>query len=94
MPRKITLPGPDDPEIVGVPASSSKGSGRVRHEEKITVYISRAELLRLEQARLAFRADHGLAVDRGRIVREAIAAALDDFDARWVPVVVESGFTR
>ena len=54
----------------------------MRHEEKISVYVSREELLRLEQARLSLRADHGLAVDRGRIVREAVAAALDDFDAK------------
>ena len=32
------------------------GSGRVRHDEKITVYVSRDELLALEQARLTLRA--------------------------------------
>ena len=32
-----------------------RGSGRVRHEEKITVYVSRDELLALEQARLGLR---------------------------------------
>ena len=55
-----------------------RGSGRVRHEEKITVYVSADELLALEQARLTLRARHGMAVDRGRIVREAIAATLAD----------------
>ncbi len=58
-----------------------RGSGRVRHDEKITVYVSGDELLALEQARLTMRARHGLAVDRGRIVREAISAALADLDA-------------
>ena len=29
-----------------------RGSGRIRHEEKITVYVSAEELLALEQARL------------------------------------------
>lgn len=87
MPRKVTLPGSSDPlpDVAGRPsaaATGSRGSGRVRHEEKITVYVSRAELLRLEQARLSLRAEHALAIDRGRIVREAIAAALDDLDAR------------
>lgn len=88
MPRKVTLPGSADPlrDVVVSPipadAANSRGSGRVRHEEKITVYISRAELLRLEQARLSLRAEHGLAIDRGRIVREAVAAALDDFDSK------------
>jgi hypothetical protein len=57
------------------------GSGRVRHEEKITVYVSADELVALEQARLTLRARHGMAVDRGRIVREAIAAMLADLEA-------------
>jgi len=55
-------------------------SGRVRHEEKITVYLSREELLALEQARLTLRARHGMSVDRGQIVREAVAAALEELD--------------
>ena len=58
-----------------------RGSGRVRHDQKITVYVSEQELLALEQARLNLRARHGKAVDRGRIVREAIAAALEDLEA-------------
>lgn len=62
-------------------AKTSSGSGRVRHDEKITVYISSEELLRLEQARLTLRSDHGISVDRGRVVREAVAACLDDLDA-------------
>lgn len=55
-------------------------SGRERHDEKITVYVSPEELLGLEQARIALRAEHGLAVDRGRIVREAIDLVLADFE--------------
>lgn len=89
MPRKVTLPGSSDllrdPIAVDrIPAEtpSPRSSGRVRHEEKITVYVSRAELVRLEQARLNLRADHSLSIDRGRIVREAIAAALDDLDTK------------
>jgi hypothetical protein len=58
-----------------------RGSGRIRHEEKITVYVSAEELLALEQARLTLRAQHGMAVDRGRIVREAVAALLADLEA-------------
>jgi hypothetical protein len=57
-------------------------TGRERHEEKITVYVSHEELLDLEQARLDLRAHHGLAVDRGRVVREALAVLLADFDAQ------------
>lgn len=55
-------------------------SGRQRHDEKITVYISSPELLALEQARLALRAEYGVSVDRGRIVREAVAVLLADFE--------------
>ena len=56
-------------------------SGRERHDEKITVYVSPGELVDLEQARLTLRAEHGLAVDRGRIVREALAVVLADLDS-------------
>ncbi|HEY5980255.1 MAG TPA: hypothetical protein VIT41_11540 [Microlunatus sp.] len=56
------------------------GTGRVRHEEKITVYVSRDELLAIEQARLRLRGELGLAVDRGRLVRAAMALALADLD--------------
>ena len=57
-----------------------RSSGRVRHDEKMTVYVTADELLDLEHARLGLRRDHGLAVDRGRLVREAIAIALADLD--------------
>jgi len=57
-------------------------TGRERHDEKITVYCSPEELLALEHARLALRASHGLAVDRGRIVREAVAVVLADLEAK------------
>jgi hypothetical protein len=56
-------------------------SGRVRHDEKMTVYVTAEELLDLEHARLSLRRTHGLAVDRGRLVREAVAIALADLDA-------------
>jgi hypothetical protein len=57
-------------------------TGRERHDEKITVYCSPEELLQLEQARLTLRGAHGLAVDRGRIVREAVAVVLADLEAK------------
>jgi hypothetical protein len=57
-------------------------TGRERHEEKITVYCSADELIDLEQARLTLRGDFGMAVDRGRIVREAIAVVLADLEAK------------
>jgi hypothetical protein len=57
-------------------------SGRERHEEKITVYCSADELVDIETARLHLRAEHGLAVDRGRIVREAVAVVLADLESK------------
>lgn len=63
-------------------AGAPRGSGRVRHDEKITVYVSSDELLELERARLSLRADHGMAVDRGRIVREALALVIGDLAER------------
>ncbi len=61
-------------------ARNRRPSGRVRHDEKMTVYVTADELLDLEHARLALRRDHGLAVDRGRMVREAIALVLADLE--------------
>jgi hypothetical protein len=63
-------------------AGARSPSGRERHDEKITVYCAPDELLALESARLALRAEHALSVDRGRIVREAIAVVLADFEAK------------
>jgi hypothetical protein len=57
-------------------------TGRQRHEEKITVYVSPQELIDLEQTRLTLRAAHGLGIDRGRIVREALSVVLADFEAK------------
>jgi hypothetical protein len=77
MPRglAVALAASEPPQV------ERRGSGRIRHEEKITVYVSADELLALEQVRLTLRAHHGIAVDRGRIVREAIAAMLADLEA-------------
>ncbi len=57
-----------------------RGTGRQKHSTKITVYVSDEELLALEHARLDLRGGHGLVVDRGRVVREAIAIVLDDLE--------------
>ncbi len=57
-------------------------SGREKHDEKITVYLSPDELFDLEQARLMLRGDLGLAVDGGRIVREALAVVIADLESK------------
>lgn len=53
-----------------------------KHDEKITFYCTSDELMALERARLKLRSEHGVAADRGRIVRAALAYVLEDFDAR------------
>ncbi|MEU8799757.1 hypothetical protein [Spirillospora sp. NPDC048819] len=68
----VRPPGPQPPRLP---------TGRQRHDSKITVYISSDELFALEQLRLTLRGEHGLPVDRGRLVREAVAAMIADFDA-------------
>ena len=70
-------PGPVDPDG----DDQRRASGREKHTQKITVYLSAEELLDLERARLALLR-YGAAADRGRIVREAIAVLLADLDAR------------
>ena len=61
--------------------AARRSSGRVRHAEKMTVYVTADELLDIEHARLSLRRQQGLAVDRGRLVREAIAIVLEDLEA-------------
>ncbi|WP_370365385.1 hypothetical protein [Catenulispora sp. GP43] len=81
-----TAPAQTAPPAPSAPArkvtAPRRPSGRERHDEKITVYVSPDELLGLEHARIMLRGEYGLAVDRGRIVREAVAALLADLDAR------------
>ena len=61
-------------------APTRTASGRVKHDEKMTIYVTADELLDVEHARLELRRSHGLAVDRGRLVRAAVAMALADLD--------------
>ena len=53
-----------------------------KHDEKVTFYCTAEDLMELEKARLTLRAEHGVAADRGRIVRAALAYVLEDFSAR------------
>jgi hypothetical protein len=82
--RRVSLPGVHEllrPAIRDEAARDGRpASGREAHPQKITVYLSADELLDLERARITLRA-RGLSVDRGRMVREAIAALLADLDA-------------
>jgi L-aminopeptidase/D-esterase-like protein len=96
--RRASLPGAaelfrktgptEDPRFEHGPSTNGhhvpprRGTPRQKHTAKITVYVSDEELLALEHARLALRATHGLAVDRGRVVREAVAVVLADLAER------------
>lgn len=92
MTRRPSLPGADElfrptgpaegvtPVWLEATAPARRGTPRQKHTSKITVYVSDEELLAIEHARLALRGTHGLAVDRGRMVREAIAVVLADLD--------------
>jgi hypothetical protein len=97
VPSVVPTPLEDQPEAPTLPAAKKSvrttprrrvntfdraPSGRERHDEKITVYLSPEELYDLEQARLALRGDLGLAVDRGRIVRESLAIIIADLEAK------------
>lgn len=76
-PKLAAAPEP----VEAAPATSKRSaSGRVRHDEKMTVYVTSEELLEIEHARLSLRRATGRAVDRGRLVRAAVAMALADFE--------------
>jgi hypothetical protein len=83
-PRRVSLPGVAEllrPVGPG-PATDSgrQASGREAHPQKITVYLSVDEFLDLERARLSLHI-RGIRVDRGRLVREAIAVLMADLEA-------------
>jgi hypothetical protein len=83
--RRVSLPGVRELLRSATPGPDGgdqrRASGREKHDQKITVYLSAQELLELEHARLALLR-FGVTADRGRIVREAIAVLLADLDAQ------------
>lgn len=91
MSKRVNLPGADElfratarpataPATPAVPEEPAVASGRVRHNEKMTIYVTSAELLAVEQARLKLRGELGKNVDRGRLVRAALELALADLE--------------
>ena len=64
------------------PPAETQDKKAPRHEEKVTFYCTTEDLMGLERARLKLRSEHGVAADRGRIVRAAVAYVLEDFEAR------------
>jgi hypothetical protein len=83
--RRVSVPGVAELLRPATPlpdtSDERQATGRERHDQKITVYLSASELLELEHARLRLRR-LGVVLDRGRLVREAIAILLADLDAR------------
>jgi len=79
---------PSGVRLQAVQDDPASESGRVKHDEKMTVYVTADELLAVEQARLQLRAALGRTVDRGRFVRAAVALALADLDERGVDSAV------
>ena len=86
-PEPVTPAAPADPEKAKLQKSEPQGkekasrpvaSGRIRHDQKITVYFSSEELFALEDATLELKRRHGINLDRGRLVRTAVALALLD----------------
>lgn len=65
-----------------VKSVQGRPSGRQRHDEKITVYLSSDELVALDEAKASLYRDLGIKVDRGRIVREAVAVVVADLAAK------------
>lgn len=90
MPKRVSLPGADElfratarPDTAAESAPATPpGGGRVRHDEKMTIYVTSSELLAVEQARLQLRSELGKNVDRGKLVRAALELALADLEAR------------
>jgi hypothetical protein len=80
--RGAPAPAPVLQPSVPTRGRPARRTDRTKHDEKITVYISADELLALETARLTLRGQHGVAADRGRIVREAISVLLADLGER------------
>lgn len=90
--RRASLPGaselfgrgeqdtPPPEPIAREPATTPVPSGRVKHDQKITVYFSSEELFALEDAILDVRRLLGRSLDRGRFVRTAVALALADLE--------------
>ena len=100
--RPTVVPNPEELKAADPPGADEAAdaektrapSGRVRHDEKMTVYITSDELLDLEHARLTLRRNHGLAVDRGRFVRAAVAIALADLDDNGDQSVIVQRLTK
>jgi hypothetical protein len=84
-----TSPGDrEKPAAARAHRGPGRPSGRQRHDEKITVYLSSDELVALDEAKSTLYRDLGLKVDRGRIVREAVSVVVADLAAKGEASIV------
>ena len=67
---------------------AGEGKKAPKHDAKVTFYCTAEDLTALERARLSLRADHGIAADRGRMVRAALAYVIEDFETRGADSVL------
>jgi hypothetical protein len=75
-------PAPEVDKSTRLQVAEEPAKKAPKHEEKITFYCTREDLMALEKTRLELRSVHGVAADRGRIVRAALHYVLEDFEAR------------
>lgn len=90
---EIARPRPISPQRDTRIQAPNQGSPRQQHEEKVTFYCTREELLALERARLALK-EYGVNADRGRLVREALSYTLADLDANGKASILADRLTR
>ena len=82
-------------QVAESPASPAKTEPKApRHDEKVTFYCTSEDLMALERARLSLRSEHGVAADRGKIVRAALAYVLEDYEARAHDSILLRHLTR
>lgn len=96
QPQPASEPVPE-PEPVPTPKGRSgrlTASGRVKHDQKITVYFSSEELFALEDAVIELRRRHGITLDRGRLVRTAVALAIHDLAEHGAESAVVAELTQ
>ncbi len=80
-PRRSTPDAAQDSAAEATEPAPPRATGRIRHDQKITVYFSSEELFALEDATLELKRRHGLSLDRGRLVRTAVAMVVADLAA-------------
>ncbi|MBK5228257.1 MAG: cobyrinic acid a,c-diamide synthase [Actinobacteria bacterium] len=77
---QVADPAPASQPVAERPVVQEKKGPK--HDEKVTFYCTADDLTSIERARLELRAKHGIGIDRGKIVRAALAYVLEDFEAR------------